>query len=84
MMNASIWGTRSAAVISLLSAVALILPSIDAVIAMDLAKIMERPFVLLGAVDAVIGLLLLLGSSPFTRLSVSAPSSAWAFSGSFS
>lgn len=61
MMNASIWGTRSAAVISLLSAAALILPGIDDIIAMDLPKILERPMVFLGAVDVIIGLLLLLG-----------------------
>jgi len=70
MMNAAIWGTRSAAIISLLSAVALILPSIDAVMAMDMAKLTDRPFVFLGAVDAFIGLLLLLGVIniyPFVR-----------------
>jgi hypothetical protein len=70
MMNASIWGTRSAAVISLLSAAALILPGIDAVIAMDLAKIAQKPLIFLGAVDVVIGLLLLLGVIslyPFVR-----------------
>ncbi len=70
MMSAAIWGTRSAAVISLLSAVALILPGIDAVIAMDFAKILEKPFVLLGVVDGFIGLLLLLGVIalyPFVR-----------------
>jgi len=70
MMNAAIWGTRSAAVISLLSAVALILPSIDALMAMDVPKIIERPFIFLGLVDAAIGLLLLLGVIgiyPFVR-----------------
>jgi hypothetical protein len=70
MMNAAVWGTRSAAVISLLSAVALILPSIDAVIAMDVPKIIERPYIFLGAVDAFIGLLLFLGVIniyPFVR-----------------
>ena len=70
MMNAAVWGTRSAAVISLLSAVALILPSIDAVIAMDVHKIIERPYIFLGAVDAFIGLLLFLGVIniyPFVR-----------------
>jgi GYF domain 2 len=61
MMSASIWGTRSAAVISLLSAAALILPGIDAVLAMDMVKIAEKPLIFLGAVDVVIGLLLLLG-----------------------
>ena len=61
MLSASIWGTRAAAIISLLSAAALILPGIDAIIAMDLPKILERPLIFLGAVDVVIGLLLLLG-----------------------
>lgn len=70
MMNASIWGTRAAAVISLLSAVALILPGIDALMAMDLAKILDKPFILLGVADAFIGILLLLGVIslyPFVR-----------------
>ena len=70
MMKAAAWGTRSAAIISLLSAVALILPSIDALIAMDFAKLADKPFVYLGIVDAVIGLLLLLGVItiyPFVR-----------------
>jgi len=70
MMHAAIWGTRSAAVISLLSAAALILPSIDAVIAMDLAKIVQKPFIFLGVLDAFIGLMLLLGVTtlyPFVR-----------------
>lgn len=70
MMNASIWGTRSAALISLLSAAALILPGMDAITTMDLAKIAEKPLVFLGAVDLVIGLLLLLGVIsiyPFVR-----------------
>ena len=70
MMTAAIWGTRSAAVISLLSAVALILPGIDALIAMDLPKILEKPYILLGLVDAGIGILLLLGVItlyPFVR-----------------
>ena len=61
MMNAAVWGTRSAAGISLLSAVALTLPSIDAIIAMDPAKLLDRPFIVLGLADAFIGLLLLLG-----------------------
>lgn len=61
MMNASQWGTRSAAVISLLSAVALILPGIDALIAMDFAKMMDKPFIFLGVADALLGILLLLG-----------------------
>lgn len=70
MMNAAMWGTRSAAIISLASAVALILPGIDALTAMDVPKILQTPGVILGIVDAVIGLLLLLGVItiyPFVR-----------------
>ena len=69
-MAASIWGTRSAALISIASAVALVLPGFDALTAMDLNKILLYPGVLLGAIDAVIGLLLLLGVIqiyPFVR-----------------
>jgi hypothetical protein len=61
MMNAAVWGTRSAAGISILSAIALTLPSIDAIMAMDPAKLIDRPFIVLGLADAFIGLLLLLG-----------------------
>lgn len=61
MMNASIWGTRSAAAICLISAAALILPNIDALMAMDVAKILGAPMVFLGIVDLVVGVLLLLG-----------------------
>jgi len=61
MMKASQWGTRSAAAICLLSAVALILPGIDAVMAMDVGKLMDKPFVVLGIADVFLGILLLLG-----------------------
>jgi hypothetical protein len=70
MMKAAIWGTRGAAVIMILSAVALTLPSIDALIALDVNKILERPLILLGAVDLAIGVLLMLGVIslyPFVR-----------------
>ena len=70
MMKAAMWGTRGAAVIMLLSAVALMLPSIDAIIALDVGKMMEKPLMLLGVVDLVIGVLLLLGVIslyPFVR-----------------
>lgn len=70
MMNAAIWGTRSAAIISLVSAIALILPGIDAVIALDWLKLIQFPTVVLGLVDVVIGLLLFLGVIsiyPFVR-----------------
>ena len=70
MMNAAIWGTRSAALISILSAVALSLPSIDALTSLDVAKMLERPYLWLGLIDAVIGFLLFLGVItiyPFVR-----------------
>jgi len=70
MMVAAQWGTRSAAIISILSAIALILPSIDPLIAGDFAKLADRPYVFLGVVDVVIGLLLFLGVIqiyPFVR-----------------
>jgi hypothetical protein len=70
MMAASQWGTRAAAIISLASAVALILPGIDALTALDVNKILQTPGIFLGVVDAVIGLLLLLGVIniyPFVR-----------------
>ncbi len=70
MMEVAIWGTRSTAAISILSAIALILPNIDAVMSLDVAKILEKPFIILGLVDAGIGLLLLLGVIslyPFVR-----------------
>jgi hypothetical protein len=70
MMDVAIWGTRSTAAISILSAIALILPNIDAVVSMDLGKILEKPFIILGLMDAAIGLLLLLGVIslyPFVR-----------------
>jgi hypothetical protein len=70
MMNAAIWGTRSAALISFASAVALVLPGIEAVTAMDMKKLMLMPGIFLGLIDVVIGLLLLLGVItiyPFVR-----------------
>jgi GYF domain 2 len=70
MMDVAIWGTRSTAAISILSAVALILPNIDAVMSLDVAKILEKPYIILGLVDAGIGVLLMLGVItlyPFVR-----------------
>jgi hypothetical protein len=70
MAAAAIWGTRSAALICLCSAVALILPGSDALSSGDFNKIILFPGILLGAVDAAIGLLLLLGVIqiyPFVR-----------------
>ena len=61
MMSAAIWGTRSAAIICLISAVAMALPSIDVIMSMDPAKLLEKPFAILGVADAVLGVLLLLG-----------------------
>lgn len=70
MMKAAIWGTRGAAIIMLISAVALMLPGIDALMALDFNKLMEKPLILLGALDLFIGVLLLLGMInlyPFVR-----------------
>ena len=70
MMAAAMWGTRSAAIISLAGAVALILPGSDALASMEVSKIIMYPGIVLGAVDAVVGLLLLLGVIqiyPFVR-----------------
>lgn len=70
MMKAAIWGTRGAAVILLISAVALMLPGIDAIMSLDVNKLLEKPLILLGVVDLVIGILLLLGLIslyPFVR-----------------
>ncbi len=70
MMKAAMWGTRGAAMIMLLSAVVLMLPSVDAVVAMDFGKLLGKPLVLLGVVDLVLGVLLLLGVIslyPFVR-----------------
>lgn len=70
MMKAAIWGTRGAAAILIISAVALMLPGIDALVALDLNKLMEKPLILLGVVDLVLGVLLMLGLIslyPFVR-----------------
>jgi hypothetical protein len=70
MMQAAVWGTRGAAVTMMLSATALVLPSIDAVIAMDMAKILAKPLIILGVLDAMLAVLLLLGLIqlyPFVR-----------------
>lgn len=70
MMNAAQWGTRSAALICIASAVALVLPGIDGLTAMDFNKILQTPGVVLGVVDLLIGVLLFLGVIqiyPFVR-----------------
>lgn len=70
LMRAAMLGTKGAAVIMLLSAVALMLPGLDALMAMDLPKLLEKPLILLGALDLVLGILLLLGVIslyPFVR-----------------
>lgn len=61
MMSAAAWGTRGAALACLASAVALALPSVEAIMAMDVAKLLERPIIILGVIDAILGILLLLG-----------------------
>lgn len=70
MMAAAQWGTRSAALISIASAAALVLPGVDAVVAMDWVKVLQMPGTILGVVDVVLGLLLILGVIqiyPFVR-----------------
>ncbi len=70
MMSAAQWGTRSAAIISLASAVALVLPGVEGLMAMNVSKIMETPGVILGVVDVIIAVLLFLGVIqiyPFVR-----------------
>lgn len=70
MMAAAQWGTRAAALACLASAVALALPSVEAIMALDLPKILARPIIILGVVDLVLGVLLLLGLIqlyPFVR-----------------
>ena len=61
MMNAAIWGSRATALMCLISGAALVLPGIDALTALDPAKILAQPYVLLGVADAGLGILLLLG-----------------------
>lgn len=70
MMKAAMWGTRGAAIILLISAVALMLPGIEAIMSFDVAKMLEKPLMILGVVDLVLGVLLLLGLItlyPFVR-----------------
>jgi hypothetical protein len=70
MMAAALWGTRAAAVACLTSAVALALPSVEAITSLDVGKILERPIIILGVIDAVLGVLLFLGLIqlyPFVR-----------------
>lgn len=70
MMSAAAWGTRAAALTCLASAVALALPSVEAIMAMDWVKILARPIIVLGVIDLVLGILLLLGLIqlyPFVR-----------------
>ncbi len=70
MMKAAMWGTRGAAFILFISAAALMLPGIDAIFSLDVAKMLEKPLMLLGVVDLVLGVLLMLGLItlyPFVR-----------------
>jgi len=60
-MQVAIWGTRTAATICLLSALALALPNIETVMSLDWTKIVAQPLLLLGVVDLALGLLLFLG-----------------------
>ena len=70
MMSAAICGSRGAAIIMLISATALVLPGIDAIMSFDIDKILAKPLVILGALDALLGILVLLGLIglyPFVR-----------------
>jgi hypothetical protein len=70
MMSAAVWGTRSTAILCLLSAFALILPNVEALTNLDLGAMLAKPFVLVGVLDAILGILLLLGVIslyPFVR-----------------
>jgi hypothetical protein len=61
MMQAARIGTWAAALSLVASAAGEILPSVPALMSADLAKIIARPLVLLGAVDAAFAVMLLLG-----------------------
>lgn len=70
MMRAAMLGTRGAAVIMFISAVALMLPGLDALMALDVEKLLAKPLILLGALDLILGILLMLGVItlyPFVR-----------------
>lgn len=70
LMRAAVWGTRGAALTLLLSAAALALPGIETLFALDVAGLVQRPVILLGLADLVVGVLLLLGVIslyPFVR-----------------
>jgi len=70
LMKAAMWGTKGAAAIMFVSAIVLILPGLDALTAMDFGKLLDKPLVFLGAIDLLMGLLLLLGVIslyPFVR-----------------
>ena len=54
-------GTKAVPVTLLLAAVAEAIPSLPAILALDTAKLLERPVVLLGAADLVLSVLLFLG-----------------------
>lgn len=61
MMHAAIWGTRGAALIMLISSAVLVLPGWEALIALDMVRLLEKPLVFLGLADALLGIMLLLG-----------------------
>lgn len=70
IMQAAIWGTRAAALTMIISAIAMVFPSMEQVIAMDYAKLFGKPLVILGLLDALLGILLFLGMIslyPFVR-----------------
>jgi GYF domain 2 len=61
MMRAARIGLWGATLALFVAAVGEILPSAEALLAMDSAKIMARPLVILGGVDLILGVLLALG-----------------------
>ena len=70
IMQAAIWGTRTAALTMMISAAAMILPSMKLIMALEYEKLIVKPLVILGLMDAFLGILLFLGLIslyPFVR-----------------
>lgn len=70
IMQAAIWGTRAAAVTMLISAAAMILPSMNSIMALEIEKFITKPLVILGLLDTLLAILLFLGLIslyPFVR-----------------
>jgi hypothetical protein len=70
IMQAAIWGTRAAAITMIISAAAMVFPSINLIQAMEFEKLFGKPLVILGLLDVLLGILLFLGMIslyPFVR-----------------